>query len=90
MGPTISSETSVVHYYSALRTVPQERNSGLPTHSCRAIETAYIPYTQTTFGRLSRMLAKHNINIVALPPIKVFSYLPQVEDALRLTLKSLN
>ena len=30
--------------------------------------TAYIPYTQTTYGRLSRMLAKHNIRSVALPP----------------------
>jgi hypothetical protein len=32
--------------------------------------TAYIPYTQTTYGRLSRMLAKHNIESVALPPKK--------------------
>jgi hypothetical protein len=29
---------------------------------------AYIPYTQTTYGRLSRMLAKHNIKSVTLPP----------------------
>jgi len=45
--------------------------------------TTYIPYTQTTFGRLSRMLAKHNIKSVALPPKKIFSYLPPVKDALR-------
>jgi len=45
--------------------------------------TAYIPYTQTTFGRLSRMLAKH-IKSVALPPRKIFSYLPPVKDALGL------
>jgi len=46
--------------------------------------SAYIPYTQTTFGRLSRMLAKHNIKSVALPPRKIFGYLPPVKDALGL------
>jgi len=46
--------------------------------------TAYIPYIQTTFGRLSRMLAKHNIKSVALPPRKIFSYLPPVKDAVGL------
>jgi hypothetical protein len=46
--------------------------------------TAYIPYTQTTFGRLSRMLAKHNIKSVALPLRKIFSHLPTVKDALGL------
>jgi hypothetical protein len=30
--------------------------------------TAYIPYTQTAYGRLSRILAKHNIKSIALPP----------------------
>jgi hypothetical protein len=43
--------------------------------------TAYIPYTQTTYDRLSRMLAKHNIKSVALPPRKITSYLPPVKDA---------
>jgi hypothetical protein len=43
--------------------------------------TAYIPYTRTTYGRLSRMLAKHNIKSVALPPRKISSYLPPVKDA---------
>jgi len=46
--------------------------------------TAYLPYTQTTFGRLSRILAKHNIKSVALPPRKIFTYLPPVKDALGL------
>jgi hypothetical protein len=45
---------------------------------------AYIPYTQTTYGELSRMLAKHNIKIVTLPPRKIFSYLPPVKDVLGL------
>jgi hypothetical protein len=46
--------------------------------------TAYIPYTQTTYGRLSRMLARHNIRSFALPPRRVFSHLPPVKDALKL------
>jgi len=50
----------------------------------KPILTAYIPYTQTTYGRLSRMLTKHNIKSVALPPRKIFNYLPPVEDALGL------
>jgi hypothetical protein len=46
--------------------------------------TAYIPYTHTTYeySRLSRMLAKHNIGSVVLPPRKIFIYLPPVKDAL--------
>ena len=45
--------------------------------------TAYIPYTQTTYGRLSRM-AKHDIKSVTLPPRKISSYFPPVKDALGL------
>jgi len=37
---------------------------------------------KTTYGRLSRMLAKHNIESVSLPPRKIFIYLPPVKDAL--------
>jgi hypothetical protein len=46
--------------------------------------TAYIPYTQTTYSRLSRMLAKHNIKSFALPLRKIFSYFPPVKDAVGL------
>ena len=46
--------------------------------------TAYILYTQTTYGRLSSMLAKHNIKSIALPPRKIVSYFPPVTDALGL------
>ena len=46
--------------------------------------TAFIPYTQATYGRLSRMLAKHNIKSVALPLRKISSYLPPVKDAVGL------
>jgi hypothetical protein len=46
--------------------------------------TAYIPYTQATYGGLSRMLAKHNIKSIALPPKKISNYLPPVKDAVGL------
>jgi hypothetical protein len=49
----------------------------------KSTSTAYIPYTQTKYGRLSRMLAKHN-NRVALPHRKIFSYFPPVKDTLEL------
>jgi hypothetical protein len=52
--------------------------------SDKPTSTAYTPYIQTTYGQLSRMLAKHNIKSVALPPRKIFSYLPPVKDALGL------
>jgi len=45
---------------------------------------AFIPYTQTTYGQLSRMLAKHIIKSVTVPPRKICSYLPPVKDALGL------
>ena len=47
----------------------------------QATSPAYIPYTQKTFGRLSRMLAKHNIKSVTLPPRKISTYFPPVKDA---------
>ena len=46
--------------------------------------TAYIPYTQITYGRLSRMLGKQNIKSVILPSRKISSYFPPVQDALGL------
>jgi hypothetical protein len=45
---------------------------------------AYIPYTQKACGQLSRMLAKHNIKSVTLPPRKISSCVPPVKDALGL------
>ena len=46
--------------------------------------TAYTLYTQTTLGRLNRMLAKHNIKSFALPLRKILSYLHPVKDVLGL------
>jgi hypothetical protein len=46
--------------------------------------TTYLPYTQTTFGRLSRLLAKYNIKSIDLPPEKIASYFPPYKEQLRL------
>jgi hypothetical protein len=46
--------------------------------------TAYIPHTQATYGRLSRMLTKPNIKSIPLPPKKISNYLPPVKDAVGL------
>jgi len=43
--------------------------------------TAYLPYTHTTYGRISRILAKYNIKSVAIPPRKISSYMPPTKDA---------
>ena len=45
---------------------------------------ANLPYTQTIFGRLSRMLANYNIKSVALPPKKISYFLPPVKESLGL------
>ena len=59
-----------------IRQTPEPENK--PT------STAYIPYINNTYGRLSRMLAKYNIKSVALPHRKIASYLPPVKDAVGL------
>jgi hypothetical protein len=64
------------------RAINQEKRATKPKEKLTA--TAYIPYTTTTHNRLSRMLAKLNINSVALPPRKISSYLPPVKDELGL------
>jgi hypothetical protein len=43
-----------------------------------------LPYVQTMYGHLSRMLAKHNINGVGLLPRKISSFLHPVKDDLGL------
>jgi hypothetical protein len=50
---------------------------------------AYIPYTQATYGRLSRMLTKLNIKSIPLPPKKTSSYFPPVTDAVGLKTPSI-
>jgi hypothetical protein len=52
--------------------------------SDKPTSTAYIAHIQKTYGRISRMLAKHNTKNVALPPRKISSYFPPAKDALGL------
>jgi hypothetical protein len=40
---------------------------------------AFLPYIQTTYGQLSRMLAKHNIKCDGLPPRNISSFLRPVK-----------
>jgi predicted GIY-YIG superfamily endonuclease len=50
----------------------------------KPISTAVIPYMQTTFGRLSRMLFRHKIRSIGIPPKKTHSHLPAEKDPLGL------
>ena len=70
--------------YSPQQIQAMEPATGTAKTNDEPTSTAYIPYTQTTYGWLSRMMAKHNIKSVALPPRKIFSYLPPVKEALGL------
>jgi len=50
----------------------------------KSASNTFVPYTQTTYDRPSRMLAKHNISSVTLPSRKINSYLPPNKDVLGL------
>jgi len=47
----------------------------------KTLSTSYLPYTQTTYGYLSRMLPKYNIKCIAITPKKISSYMPLTKDA---------
>jgi len=47
----------------------------------KPISTAYLPYTQTTYGKLSRMMPKYNIKSVAIPPRKIANDMTPTKDA---------
>jgi hypothetical protein len=69
---------SLTHKLEFLTTI--FKNNG---YSSQQIPRALIPATQTAnLVQLGRMLVKHNIKMVTLPPRKIFSYLPPVKDAL--------
>jgi hypothetical protein len=71
----LCDEDSLIQELEFLTTVfkangynPQQIRAMEPaTRTAKTIDkptsTAYIPYTQTTYGRLNRMLAKHNIKV---------------------------
>ena len=50
------------------------------------ISVALLPYVQTTFGRLIRMLAKHNIKCGGLPLRKIASLLCPMKDDVGLSI----
>ena len=77
----VFKDNGYIHQHIRRATKPVTRPAKI---NDKPTSSAYIPYTQTTYGRLSRILAKHNIKIVALPPRKIFSYLPTFKDALGL------
>jgi hypothetical protein len=45
---------------------------------------AFLPYVGTIFNRISRVLSRHNIKSVGLPPKKVSAFLQSVKDNLEL------
>jgi hypothetical protein len=45
---------------------------------------ALIPYLQITFNQLSRLLGRHNIKCIAIPPTKISDFLPKIKDDLGL------
>ncbi|PNF14479.1 hypothetical protein B7P43_G18379 [Cryptotermes secundus] len=45
---------------------------------------AFLPYVGSIFNRISRMLSRHNIKSVGLPPKKLSSFLRSVKDSLEL------
>jgi hypothetical protein len=45
---------------------------------------AFLPYVGTIFNRISRVLSRHNIKSVGLPPKKLSSFLRPVKDNLGL------
>jgi hypothetical protein len=44
----------------------------------------FLPFIDITFNRISRVLSKHNIKTVGLPPQKLSSFLYPVKDHLAL------
>jgi hypothetical protein len=51
---------------------------------------ALLPFVNTTFNRISRMLSRHNIKSVGLPPKKIASFLRPVKDDLGLKTPRVN
>jgi hypothetical protein len=59
---------------------PETRTKQTEEKEEKSVSTAYLPYTQTTYVKLSRMLAKYQIKCVTIPPRKISSYIPPTKD----------
>jgi hypothetical protein len=69
--------------------VPQEHQLGLqavflPQPDNEPYSVALLPFVETIFNRISRVLDRHNIKSVGLPHIKLSSLLRPVKYHLRL------
>jgi hypothetical protein len=51
----------------------------------KSTSVVLLPYVQTTYGSLNRLLARHNIKCVALPPRKIPILRRPVKNGLGLT-----
>jgi hypothetical protein len=60
------------------------RRPHLPQPDNEPHSVAFLPFVETVFNRISRVLARHNIKSVCLPHMKLSSLLRPVKDHLRL------
>jgi hypothetical protein len=60
------------------------RRPHLPQPDNELHSVAFLPFDGTIFNRISRVLARHNINSVGLPHMKLSSLLRPVKDHLGL------
>jgi hypothetical protein len=51
---------------------------------------AFLPYVSTSFNRISRLVSRHNIKSVGLPPKKIPGFLRPVKDDLGLKTPGVN
>ena len=51
-----------------------------PKENSKPISTTFLPYVQSMSGHLNRMLGKHNIRGINLPPKKILNCLQPVKD----------
>jgi DNA-binding transcriptional MerR regulator len=79
-------ETSFRENGYSLKQIQQvfSRKEKTPRHNKKPNLTAFLPHVQSVSGHLNRMLRKHIIRRINLPPKKVFNCLRLVKDDLGL------
>jgi hypothetical protein len=70
------------NYCSSIKQISCALNPTVRTCKPTDKPTSFVllPYVQTTYGRLGRILAKRNIKYVGLPPRQISSFLRPVID----------
>jgi hypothetical protein len=71
-----------LNYAVALAVLPVEDMVGQSDEKSDSV--AFLPYVGSIFNRINRVLARHNIKSVGLPPRKISSFLQPVKDDLGL------